>query len=336
MRLRNLLLVGLLVVFAAPSARAACTPTGYSGLTAFLVNPTETVTGVIDATGCNIGVYFNSGMGKVEDADISGANYFGVFINGDVNVVSVDVLDSSIHNIGESPLNGAQHGVAVYYRGFNLGGSASGTVSGNTITRYQKGGIVANGQGTSAVITDNTVTGEGPVGYIAQNGIQVGYGANASVMRNTVSGNSYNLVTNTQWASGGIIVVGGVGYGTCPDGNACPYTIGTRIVQNLVTDNDVGIWLSNLGPAPDYSAPTTATNIKVVNNKITNSGVNNSIYQAGISDVGNNDKLINNDISGPGCDPASVPGLTFAVDADTSFTNRPKVHANTFDGEKTN
>ena len=50
-----------------------------------------------------------------------------------------------------------------------------------------------------------------------------------------------------------------------------------------------------------------------------------------MSDVGNNDKIINNKISGPGygseCPTVSNP-TGAAVDADPSFTNRPKVHAN--------
>jgi hypothetical protein len=43
----------------------------------------------------------------------------------------------------------------------------------------------------TATITGNTVTGDGPVGYIAQNGIQVGFGASATVKGNTASGNYY-------------------------------------------------------------------------------------------------------------------------------------------------
>jgi hypothetical protein len=38
--------------------------------------------------------------------------------------------------------------------------------------------------------------------------------------------------------------------------------------------------------------------------------------------------MIANQISGAGYDPAAHPGASFFVDADTSFTNRPKVHAN--------
>ena len=62
--------------------------------------------------------------------------------------------------------------------------------SDNIVSDYQKNGITANGP-VNATITGNTVTGDGPINYIAQNGIQVGYGASAHVQRNTVYGNFY-------------------------------------------------------------------------------------------------------------------------------------------------
>jgi hypothetical protein len=40
-------------------------------------------------------------------------------------------------------------------------------------------------------VTRNVVTGDGPVTYIAQNGIQVGFGGSASIRSKTVSGNYY-------------------------------------------------------------------------------------------------------------------------------------------------
>ena len=86
-------------------------------------------------------------------------------------------------------------------------------------------------------------------------------------------------------------------------------------------------------------APTTATNNKAINNTITNTELTNNSgngatgYQAGIYDSGNNDKLINNDISGVGYDPSkcfplTVPRETCAVDS--SFGLVVKNHANRF------
>src|SRR5205085_3480831 len=105
-------------------------------------------------------------------------------------------------------------------------------IDSNTVTNYQKTGIVANGN-VDATITDNTVAGGAPLSYIARNGIQVGYGATGMVKRNTVSGNSYTGPD----VSGGIIVVGGPGYGE-------PFCVNVQIQQNTVSDSDVGIFIS--------------------------------------------------------------------------------------------
>jgi hypothetical protein len=258
----------------ATPAVTGCTSTGFVrdgiNMTAALIDPSGPVGGEVNATGCNIGVYYDHGNGAVSGANIHGANYFGVVVNGDVNAVSVDVLNSQIHDIGETPFDGTQHGVGIYYRvlpASGPGGGASGTIKGNTVTQYQKGGIVANGTGTNVKVQSNTVTGLGPVTYIAQNGIQIGYGASAQVLNNTVTGNAYS---GTNFASsGGILVVGGECYG---DGLA--YTTGTDIVGNSVANNDVGVYLSN-APAGCTTAPATATNIKVINNTISDDAATN-------------------------------------------------------------
>lgn len=312
-------------------AAPSCTPTGFFrngiNLTAARVNPTN-VRGSVNASGCHIGVYFGPGTsGEVKNADISGAIYFGVVVDGSSGSTSVDVLDSTIHAIGDSPLSGTQHGVGIYYAAFNDAGTAGGRISGNHLFNYQKAGIVVNGPGSSVVVQNNLVEGLGAIGFIAQNGIQFGYGGSGSAMRNTVTGHAY---TGSSTVSGGIVVVGGPGYGTC-GGNPCQFSTGVQIVQNTLTNNDIGIFLTNL--EADYSAPTTATNIKAVNNRITNAGLTNNYfgfgYQAGVSDVGNNDKIITNTISGAGYDASANPSAyTVGIDADISFTNRPKVHAN--------
>jgi parallel beta-helix repeat protein len=188
------------------TASAACTETDFSRdghvLTAAQIG--GNVTGTLDATGCDIGVYYKSGStGDVmAGADISGAKYFGVLVNG----VPANVTGSSVHSIGDVPLNGSQHGNAIVY----LNG-ATGTISGNHVYSYQKNGITVSGvkadgsisgPATSASVLNNVVTGEGPVSYIAQNGIQVSYGASGTVTGNTVSNNWY---TGATWTACGLL-----------------------------------------------------------------------------------------------------------------------------------
>jgi hypothetical protein len=190
----------------APAAASACTPVTTSKGTLSAAQVGGNVAASLDATGCQIGVYYDgSHGGEVNDGEIHGASYFGVFVDGRAGDAEVDVTDSVIDDIGETPFNGSQHGVGIYYYGYHTSGSVSGTVSGNDVSQYQKGGIVVNGEEASADVTDNTVTGLGPVGFIAQNGIQFGFGATVgTVTGNSVSDNIYNQTGGTASAPDGV------------------------------------------------------------------------------------------------------------------------------------
>jgi hypothetical protein len=183
------------------SASPVCTPTGFvrDGIDLTAAQIGGSVTGDLDATGCNIGVYYAPGTsGTVNGANIHGANYYGVV----ANAAAVDVTNSTINQIGETPFNGSQHGVGVLYTtvdqaGSSTGASATGTLSASTITSYQKNGVVISGTGAVVTVQHNTVTGNGPVDYIAQNGIQISFGGSATVTGNAVSGNWYTPATVT-------------------------------------------------------------------------------------------------------------------------------------------
>jgi hypothetical protein len=301
--LATALVVGLGAALLPAMANAAtCTPTGFvrDGIDMTAAQIGGNVTGNLDATGCNIGVYYdNSTSGNVTGANIHDANYFGVVVNGDAGAVSVNVTNATINHIGEPTLDGTQHGVAIYYRALGTG-TASGTMSGDMLTNYQKGGITVSGT-VSATITNNTVTGQGAVDYIAQNGIQVGVGAKATVTGNTVTGNAYTGAGGT--SSAGILVIGGPCYGAT--------TVNLTINKNTLTNNDVGVWLFNANAACNGPV-TTKSNNTVKFNTISNGAVTNTTgysatcgYQAGIADVGHKDLIVNNSISGPGYAPQS-------------------------------
>ena len=314
-----LVLVGVVAIAHVRGAAASgvtCTPTGFYrdsiNLTAAKINPHRVVSGTVNATGCNIGVYYGPGVtGQVRHATIYGANYYSVVNDGG----HASIANSQIHDIGEVPFNGDQHGVGIY---FSYASGATGEISNNRIWRYQKGGIVVNGTGDSANVSNNTVTGLGPIGFIAQNGIQIGYGAAASVTHNTVSNNSY---TGTSTVDGGIIVVGGAFYGS-------DYTVGTGISGNTVTNNDIGVWVSDLDANGNPAA--TATNVVVSENHISDNAVTNAYagvgYQAGVADQGNYDQISKNHICGTGYTATVTYPYLYFIDA--TATNNPTVSGN--------
>ena len=306
-------------------AATVCVPTGFmrdnQNLTAAMIVTIsgQTINGPVNAAGCNIGIYYGPGLtGTVSGAQVFGANYYGIVNNGS----TVTVTKSQIHDIGENPLNGDQHGYGIYFTEDN---SSKGTISSNLIWNYQKNGIVVRGLTSGATISKNTVIGQGPVTYIAQNGIEVGQGAKATISGNIVSGNSYSG-TNLA-AAGGILIYGGSCYGTA-------LTIGTKITGNTVIGNDVGVYLSNLDGT---TCIPTNTPTKILTNKniITNDGINNTTgysstagYQAGISDQGDADTMTNNSICGLGYTPVNNPP-PYLYMIDVTNTNSPVVSNNT-------
>jgi hypothetical protein len=282
-------------------------------MTAALINPSGTVTGPVDATGCNIGVYYEGGHdAKLIGADVFGSNYFGVLVNTDNGFASsVTIKRSNVYHVGEVPHNGTQHGVAIYLRGF--AGTITGGIANDQVFDYQKGGITANGPGINVDITDNIVIGDGHVTFIAQNGIQMAFGASSNTIAgNYVYGNSFIGIPGDGSSSGGILVAGGPGVGTCPPNNAdCGYDVALQIRGNTLVANDVGVYLFNADGSGNPSP--SPTNIVVANNVIYGDLCYNQSYQAGISDVGNGDRMIDNTISGPGYTRSACPTGT-AVD----------------------
>jgi parallel beta-helix repeat protein len=99
---------------------------------------------------------------------------------------------------------GIKNGNAIYITSY--GKTVTTEVKNCVISSYLKNGITANHEGLTANIHHNTVTGMGPTGDIAQNGIQVGFGATGTVENNIVSENAWIYPgTGTHWQASGIL-----------------------------------------------------------------------------------------------------------------------------------
>ena len=101
------------------------------------------------------------------------------------------IEDSEVRNIEwGSGLEGCQGAIGIFAEGGGGGGGggAAVTINGNSVHDVQKNGITALGSGMTATISGNTVVGWGPTDKIAQNGIQLGFGAGGSITDNDASG----------------------------------------------------------------------------------------------------------------------------------------------------
>src|SRR4051812_8502337 len=82
------------------AAAAPCSPpivTSRGTYTAAVVDPMVPLQGDVDATGCDIGVYYKTRSGLIAHADVHDARVFGVFNDGN----TVVILSSTIRDIGD-------------------------------------------------------------------------------------------------------------------------------------------------------------------------------------------------------------------------------------------
>ena len=222
-------------------------------------------------------------------------------------------------------LTGCQAGLGIFVQSGG-GGTSTVSITSTNVENYQKNGITDTSAGHRVAINHNVVTGEGPVDYIAQNGIEVGFGATATVTHNTVTGNSYTGAGGA--SSGGILVVGGACFGA-------PASVGVKITDNTLRGNDVGVFLANLDStcAASMTTPTGTRNV-VSHNTIRNTAVNNTSgnghgagYQAGVSVAGDLDSINHNHICGLGYTPVATPP-PFLFRIDVTIAIHPRVSHN--------
>jgi hypothetical protein len=184
---------------AAQASAAPCLPTDFMQdshpLTAAQVNPAAT-TGTVDATGCDIGVYFNDGADHtITGATIQNAFYYGVLTRNPGTTATIS--NSEIRFIGDGVggmfvPTGAQHGVGAAWRN-----GSDGSLDSTYVHHYQKNGLLVANPGTTVRVTNSHVQGLGPVDFIAQNGVQYSDGAAGLVRGNLIEDNEYTGSQNT-------------------------------------------------------------------------------------------------------------------------------------------
>ncbi|MEM2388513.1 MAG: hypothetical protein QXW78_05315, partial [Candidatus Thermoplasmatota archaeon] len=186
-----------------------------------------------------VGIYSPGDSSVTVTATISGftidglyKGFSGYFIGVAFRTANGSISNCKIKGVRADPLSGAQGHLAILvnhpwdtliYQEVNI--------LNNIVEDYGKNGITMNELGTHGLIQENTIIGAGPTGVIAQNGIQVGYGAYATIKLNEIYGNNY---TGAGWSAAGILVVGN----TLSSNPPMP---GTIIEENYVHDNEVGI-----------------------------------------------------------------------------------------------
>jgi nitrous oxidase accessory protein NosD len=259
---------------------------------------------------------------------------FGIAIVGGSNA---DIHDSTITDIRDNPATGCQNGIGILVGRASLGETATASIYRNDILNFQKGGIVVDNAGSSAVIRENDIDGFGPVPFIAQNGIQVSRGASGHVRDNDVNGSWF---TGANWTSTGILIFESSGVIVQRNrlaGNQSGITAETwcwsvgsyaglpannnHIEGNAIDGSEFGVTIDAVDFPGLTACDPTATNNKVVNNVMTSTtgieGVFVGVFDGGaFTPSAINNKVINNRISG------------FLTDVATQDDTGTKIHAN--------
>jgi Right handed beta helix region len=241
-----------------------------------------------------------NGNGLASCIDLAGV----YFQNSSGSVVNAALRNQNL----ASNYGGCRGGRGVYVQsGFGTGGTATVSITNNSVHDYQKSGILADGDGTTVTIKGNRVVGLGPVSYQTQNGIEFTSGATGTVTNNTVTNdiytgpNPYGASGILLYASEGVQVtnndVGSTQFGivayTDPNystaGNPGGLGDNTLIKGNTVTN------------ALNFDAIEVCSNNNTIQgNSVMNSSPSAIHLDSACGGTGNNNTVINNNIN-EGC-----------------------------------
>ena len=227
------------------------------------------------------------------------------FDNGSVIAAGVPATDSDAGCQGGTGFQaGVSEGFATYTNNDTPVTVGHLDIDNSTISGYQKNGMTADGNGSSATITNTTVTGAGFVINTAQNGIQISDGASGDISRSTISDNECSTVLVSSCGSEGYQAGGVLFYGSPP---------GSKITHSTVEDNDYGLYYE--GDAND-PAPT-GHSFSASNDTFTNQNYASMLLDAGYSQLHRDSVNIATNYSPSACN--NQPAVT--VPSSTPYTS---------------
>lgn len=184
---------------------------------------------------------------------------------------SGSITDNTIDGVNKGA-SGCQEGNSIEVRNAPFDGTHPNTqtveISGNTVTNYQKTGILANGD-VLVSINKNDVGASATQHNLAANGIQLGFGAAGEVVKNKVEGNQW--FGPSDFAATAVLV-----YLTGP----------VNVSKNHIRGN-AGIGIYGLADGGTYD-----------NNKVFDEGPDGGHYDIGVGNYGANNAFTNNKVKG--------------------------------------
>lgn len=155
----------------------------------------------------------------------------------------LNLTHSRVANIHDTPAAlCSRSGIGILIGDEATGSTATANISDSSVTHYQTGGIIVLNAGSRAVITDNVVTGPGHSAPLVTDGVEFVLGANGIISGNVISG---NVCAVPELGCGSDLFehfqLSGIGAGAP----------GTEIFNNVLFDNQVGIYVSEAAEVSD-------------------------------------------------------------------------------------
>jgi len=167
-----------------------------------------------------------------------------IFVGGGgklkTNHIAVEGASTTIEEF-----KGCQHGVALRVGSASREEVGHAVVNNSSFSGYEKNGPTVTGAGSTMEIVGSSVTGAGPSSNIAQNGIQVSSGAQATIRGTSSNQNECNAAG---CGPEGTQATGVLFYQAAP---------GTRITGSLMAHDDMGVYYASgsatVPASPDVS-----------------------------------------------------------------------------------
>lgn len=171
---------------------------------------------------------------------------YGIFIGGGGTLKATDMTVNGASTSLEA-YKGCQHGVAIA-AGLKPPTPEVGhaVLKDVTVSGYEKNGPTVRGVGSTLSVDDSTITGEGPSPWIAQNGIEIAFGAGGTVKSSTVSGNECDVaicLTDAEEQATGVLFYGAA--------------TGSSVSSSTLEQNDIGGYYDSTSVSQPAAAEVT-------------------------------------------------------------------------------
>lgn len=211
-----------------PTPMVANTTSLYSG------GPIAAVVVVMDTTATLTNLVVDGGGADLGGSDCSAPNIVGIYYRN----ASGTINDSTARHLRLLPgLEGCQAGLGIFVQS-GAGGTSTVTVDGVSVHNYQKNGIVANEEGTTVIVKNALVAGDGPTNGAVQNGIQFGFSATGTVTASRIIDQIYSPCTHPYVPGGGCDTGSSFGIIIFDAGNE-----NVKVNNNTIGNTQAGIYI---------------------------------------------------------------------------------------------